>query len=153
MMMDDHDQPMSFLESYPETNCITTCKALAYDRLSLHFAPLAKAMEPGWGLASSQVDMCKNLCHSCHLKCACVVAGAAEILSPSSGKAFQTHLERFHEGRQTKPLCKMQKPLDSKLSHSICLLALPPTAAQAPATAAMSSCERPDMTFRMACAC
>lgn len=56
--MDDHDQPMTFLE-LPWTHCIATCKALAYDRLSLHVAPLAKAMEPGWGLASSQVDVCK----------------------------------------------------------------------------------------------
>lgn len=60
------------------------------------------------------VDVCKNLCQSC-LKFvrACVVAGAAEILSPSSscGKAFQTqmHLEPCHEGRQTKPFVQNAK--------------------------------------------
>lgn len=87
--MDDHDQPMSFLE-LPWTHCIATCKALAYDRLSLHVAPLAKAMEPGWGLASSQVAWWPGLSKSCRLP-----AAATKLFR------LKLHLEPCHEGRQT----------------------------------------------------
>ena len=106
IIMDDHDQPMSFLDPLyrylqglgvrpPFIACCSSCKG--------NGAWMGSCFT-GWHLQKSLPVLSQVL--------ACVVTGAAEILSPSScGKAFQTqmHLEPCHEGRQTKPFVQNAK--------------------------------------------
>lgn len=156
IIMDDHDQPMSFLDPLhrylqglgvrpPFIACCSSCKG--------NGAWMGSCFFTGWRLTCAKIFA--SLVSSSFAPAWWPGLPKSCRLPAAAAKLFKLKCTWNHVMKAGKlnPLCKMQKPLDSKLSHSICLLALPPMAAQAPATAAMSSCERPAMTFRMACAC